>query len=308
MDLSLLGTESVSPGLESLDSYSEAQIVSHMCAENLHAIEIVGKAQPQIASAIEAIVMRVQRGGRVFYVGAGTSGRLGVLDAAEIPPTFSDSDHFHALIAGGQKAIFEAVENAEDDSTAGTQSVRSGQVDGDDVVVGIAASGRTPFVVAALKEARAVGALTVSISCNEHALLSALADYRIELPVGAEMISGSTRLKAGTAQKIVLNMISTTVMIKLGKVYGPYMVGLKATNSKLKKRAIRVLSEIVKTDLATAESTLELSLWRIPEAALMIIGELSVQEAEETLSRAGGNLRHALEKLTADSKRGAKEQ
>jgi N-acetylmuramic acid 6-phosphate etherase len=217
----------------------------------------VHKAIPQIEELVEKIVERMNRGGRIFYVGAGTSGRLGVLDASEIPPTFGMPSHLVVgLIAGGEKALRNPVENAEDDLTKAWEELESYQINATDAVIGIAASGTTPYVVGALRNAKANGVLTASIACNPDSPIAREADIRIEVIVGPEFVTGSTRLKSGTAEKLVLNMISTVTMIKLGRVKGNKMVNMQLSNAKLVDRGTRMLMEELDLDYEHAKNAL----------------------------------------------------
>ncbi|RPJ50363.1 MAG: N-acetylmuramic acid 6-phosphate etherase, partial [Chloroflexi bacterium] len=246
-------TESVNPRTADLDQLSTLEMLQRINAEDQLVPGAVARALPQIAEAVDRIAERMRRGGRLVYVGAGTSGRLGVLDAAEIPPTYGmEPDRVVALIAGGEQAIRSAVEGAEDDVQAGARALADLAVSEQDSVVGIAASGRTPYVLGALAEARRLGSLTISIACNSPAPVEALADIRIALLVGPEAITGSTRMKAGTAQKLALNLISTGVMVRLGKTYGNWMVDLRATNQKLRSRARRIVAQVCGLDKAAA--------------------------------------------------------
>jgi len=235
-------TEQVDDRYADLDTASVAQLAAVMNEADATVPQAVRAALPQIVPAIEAVAQRLAVGGRLLYVGAGTAGRMGALDASECPPTFNTSpDRVRAVIAGGPEALLVAKEGVEDDEAAGAAAVAEADVGSEDAVVGISASGRTPYVVAAVRAARARGALTVGLSCNEGTRLSAAADLSIEVVVGPEVVAGSTRLKAGTAQKLVLNMISTISMIRLGKTYGNLMVDLRVTNAKLRHRAVRII-------------------------------------------------------------------
>ncbi|HET7615549.1 MAG TPA: N-acetylmuramic acid 6-phosphate etherase, partial [Bacillales bacterium] len=233
-------TEQRNKRSEMLDRLSVEEIIRIMNGEDQSVAASVEKQIPDVTAAIERIVDVVRDGGRLFYVGAGTSGRLGILDASECPPTFGvDPTLVNGIIAGGDRAIRTAIENAEDDERKGMQDLAQ-LVTKRDAVVGITSSGRTPYVIGAMKKANEIGAVTVGLSCNPDAELSRYVRFPIEAPVGPEVVTGSTRLKAGTAQKMILNMISTTVMIKLGKVYGNLMVNVQATNEKLRKRVVRI--------------------------------------------------------------------
>ena len=240
-----------------LDKKSVGQLLMEMNEEDQKVALAVQKAIPQIEELVEKIVERMNRGGRIFYVGAGTSGRLGVLDASEIPPTFGMPSHMViGLIAGGEKALRNPVENAEDDLTKAWDELQSYQINTTDTVIGIAASGTTPYVVGALRNAKANGLLTASIACNPDSPIAREADIRIEVIVGPEFVTGSTRLKAGTAQKLVLNMISTVTMIKLGRVKGNKMVNMQLSNAKLIDRGTRMLMEELDLDYEHAKNAL----------------------------------------------------
>ncbi|MFD2131387.1 N-acetylmuramic acid 6-phosphate etherase [Pseudogracilibacillus auburnensis] len=259
---------------------------------------VVEKALPQIEKAIKVMVETIEAGGHVVYFGAGTSGRLGVLDASECPPTFGVSPELiKGVIAGGDKALRKAIENAEDSTELGMYDVKK-NVTAKDVVVGIASSGQTPYVIGAIREALNLGAETISISCNENAALSRLVDVAIELPVGAEVVTGSTRLKAGTAQKMVLNMLSTVTMIKTGKVYENLMINLQATNEKLRKRAIYIITELTGADMETAEAANETAGGDTRIAILMLMFHLCVEKAKYMLDKHQGNFVKALNELS----------
>ena len=240
-----------------LDIKSVGQLLLEMNEEDQKVALAVQKAIPQIEELVEKIVERMNRGGRIFYVGAGTSGRLGVLDASEIPPTFGMPPHLViGLIAGGEKALRNPVENAEDDLTKAWEELQSYQINTIDTVIGIAASGTTPYVVGALRTAKANGILTASFSCNPDSPIAREADIRIEVIVGTEFVTGSTRLKSGTAEKLVLNMISTVTMIKLGRVKGNKMVNMQLSNAKLVDRGTRMLMEELDLDYEHAKNAL----------------------------------------------------
>jgi len=240
-----------------LDIKSVGQLLMEMNEEDQKVALAVHKAIPQIEELVEKIVERMNRGGRIFYVGAGTSGRLGVLDASEIPPTFGMPPHLViGLIAGGEKALRNPVENAEDDLTKAWEQLQSYQINTTDTVIGIAASGTTPYVVGALRNAKANGVLTASIACNPDSPIAREADIRIEVIVGPEFVTGSTRLKSGTAEKLVLNMISTVTMIKLGRVKGNKMVNMQLSNAKLVDRGTRMLMEELDLDYEHAKNAL----------------------------------------------------
>lgn len=262
-----LSTEGVDPRFAHLDEMNVAELATLMAEEDRCVPDAVERALPQITAAIESISERFSAGGRIIYIGAGTSGRLGVLDASECPPTFNTSpEQVLGLIAGGDRALRWAMEGAEDDAEQGAADLMAVDVGPKDAVVGIASSGRTPYVVGALQHARSVGAMTVALGCNANAEISAVSEHGIEVVVGPEVLAGSTRLKSGTAQKLVLNMISTITMVRAGKVMGNRMVDLRASNEKLRIRAVRMVSELAKVDEDVASSALEASDWRVKDA------------------------------------------
>ncbi|MFD0715315.1 N-acetylmuramic acid 6-phosphate etherase [Paenibacillus sp. GCM10027626] len=299
-NINKLLTEQKNDRTQHLDQMNIAEIVDLMSSEDETVAHSVRKALPQISAAIEKIAAVLQAGGRLIYIGAGTSGRLGILDASECPPTFGVSPDFvQGIIAGGDHAIRHAIENAEDDAEAGHRDALAA-VTAKDAVVGITASGRTPYVIAAIEAARQLGAVTASISCNSNTPLSDAAEYPIEVPVGPEIITGSTRLKAGTAQKMVLNMISTVSMIQLGKVYGNLMVNVQATNYKLQQRVVNIVMEATGTDRLTAAHYCEQADGDARAAILMLRYSINKEEADAVLSRTRGHFGHAEQMLAAD--------
>lgn len=250
-------TETRNPRSAHIDKCSTEEIVRIINAEDKTVADAVEKETAQIAKLIDAGVVALENGGRLIYIGAGTSGRLGVLDAAECRPTYGvDDNTVVGLIAGGRGAMFSAVEGAEDSLTLAEEELRAIDFSAKDVLVGLAASGRTPYVIGGLQYAKSIGAVTGSVACTANAEISVIADIPIEVLTGAEVVTGSTRMKAGTAQKMVLNMLSTGVMIRLGKVMGNLMVDVQATNDKLKARAVRIVMEAAEVDKATAEVAL----------------------------------------------------
>lgn len=272
MELSrTLTTEGVDDRFAHLDRMDVAELAHVMNDADRGVPDAVERALPQIIPAIEAISQRFGSGGRIIYVGAGTSGRLGVLDASECPPTFNTRpEQVLGLIAGGDTALRSAMEGAEDDPDRGAADLAAVQVGPLDAVVGIASSGRTPYVVGALRHAREAGAMTVALSCNAGAETSEVAEHGIEVVVGPEVVAGSTRLRSGTAQKMVLNMISTICMVRAGKVMGNRMVDLRATNEKLRIRAVRMVAELADVDEDVATRALEGSDWRVKDAILTL--------------------------------------
>lgn len=295
--LDVLATESVREDLDDLDRRPTDELVRTLVEGQRAAQSAVEAAVPAIAAAADAIAARLLRGGRLFYVGAGTSGRLAILDASECPPTFNTSPELVvALIAGGPAAVQEAVEGAEDDADAGATDLRARDLGANDAVVGIAASGRTPYVIGALRYAREVGSHTVAIVNNARSVLADVADIAIELLTGPEVIAGSTRLCAGTAQKIALSTLSTAVMVRLGKTYGPYMVDVRATNEKLRRRALRMVQQITGADETASAAALEATQGRVKPAVVMLLGGCDADEAERMLAATGGRVREALAK------------
>lgn len=295
LNLNLLDTEGTNENSTNIDSMSTSDVLKTINSEDNKVAKIVGEVLPDIQRAIDAIYLQVKNGGRIVYIGAGTSGRLGVLDASECPPTYGvDPGMVVGVIAGGVKALYSAVEGAEDDREQSVRDLDEISFSKVDVLVGIAASGRTPYVIGALRYARGLGAITASISCVKNAEVSMEASYPIEAVVGPEIITGSTRMKAGTAQKIILNMITTTVMIKLGKVYGNLMVDVKATNEKLKLRARHIIE--MATDLGKDEAQLifEESGFSVKTAITMAKTGLGKDEAEALLGESEGTISIAL--------------
>lgn len=278
-----------------IDSLSTLEILQVINREDQLVAEAVAEQLPQIAQAVDLISVRLRDGGRLMYIGAGTSGRLGVLDASECPPTFStDPGMVVGIIAGGSRALTNAIEGAEDDEQQGVLDVQSQHLSQADTLVGIATSGRTPYVVAAMRYARSVGAATVGIACTTGSLVASEADIMIAPVVGPEVISGSTRLKAGTATKLVLNMLTTASMIKLGKTYGNLMVDLRATNSKLKARSIRIVQELTDLDTEAATALLARCGGELKTAIVAQQCQLDPEAARGRLRSVDGHLRRAL--------------
>ncbi len=267
-------TESRNPRSAHIDTCSTQEIVRIINEEDKTVAEAVARETDQIALLIDAAAHAIRNGGRLIYIGAGTSGRLGVLDAAECRPTYGvDDNTVVGLIAGGRGAMFSAVEGAEDSLTLAEEELRAIDFCSRDVLVGLAASGRTPYVIGGLRYARSIGAVTGSIACTSGAEISALADIPIEVLTGPEVVTGSTRMKAGTAQKMVLNMLSTGTMIRLGKVMGNLMVDVQATNDKLKARAVRIVMEAAEVDKGTAEAALQQNGGSAKKAILSLLEE-----------------------------------
>lgn len=306
VELDQLATERVDERNLALDRLSVAELVRLINERDGAIASAVSESLGTITAAIEAASDRMADGGRLIYVGAGTSGRLGVLDASEIPPTFGTSpDLVVGLIAGGRPALVASVESVEDDPAAGAGDLAALAPTARDTVVGIASSGRTPYVLGALRHANAIGALTIGLSCNTGTPLSAEADHGIEIAVGPEVVTGSTRLGAGTATKMVLNMISTICMVRLGKTYGSLMVDVRATNAKLRRRAVRIVMLATGVDEVTARETLDAAGWRAKLAIAMLATGSDAPQAEAALDRAGGVLRAVVEDLGGAPREGA---
>ncbi|PTQ56640.1 MAG: N-acetylmuramic acid 6-phosphate etherase [Candidatus Carbobacillus altaicus] len=296
-DLDRLATEQPNPKSERLDQMTALEIVTLMNEEDATIAGVIQKALPNIAQAVERIVEQFQRGGRLIYIGAGTSGRLGVLDASECPPTFgTDPEMLVAVLAGGALAMTAAIEGAEDDIDAGSDDLINLQVSERDAVVGITASGRTPYVKQALIHARRLGAVTIAIANNRGAEVSRLVDIAIELPTGPEVLTGSTRLKAGTAQKMVLNMLSTASMVLLGKTYKNLMIDLRPLNDKLIERARRMLMMLTGVSYAEAAQALSTADRQVKVALVMLLTGMTADEARARLRDTGGFVRPIIEK------------
>ncbi len=293
-------TEQENPRTSSIGSLPTDEIVRLMSEEDVRVADAVARALPYVTKAVEGIVGRLQNGGRLFYIGTGTSGRLGVLDAAECPPTFGVApDLVQAVIAGGYDACYRAVEASEDDRAAGARDLRERGFCGKDALVGIAASGRTPYTIGALEYARELGAFTVALTASPDSAITRAADVSIVALVGPEVIAGSTRLKAGTAQKMVLNMLSTATLIRLGYVSGNRMSNLKARNDKLRARATRILSAETDLDEKAAREALDSAGGDLSTALVMSKTGRSREEAAHALALAKGVVRQAIEHLLA---------
>ena len=288
-------TESAHPQHSELDLYPVEQLVGALVDDQFEAVNAVRAAAPDLARAVEAALPRMLAGGRLIYVGAGTSGRLGLLDSVELLPTFSwPPERAIALLAGGPSALLQAVEGAEDDEAQGAADLAAQHAGANDVVLAIAASGRTPYVLGALRQARAAGALTIGFANNPGSRVAADAQIGVTLDTGPEIISGSTRLKAGTAQKIALNTFSSALMVRLHKVYGNLMVDMKATNAKLVQRAINLTVQASGSDADAARRMLESCGYRIKTAVVALKLGIGVEAATARLEQAGGAIRKAL--------------
>ncbi|MFP7171074.1 N-acetylmuramic acid 6-phosphate etherase [Terribacillus halophilus] len=293
--LEKLTTEKRNESTMQLDQLSTREVLQLMNKEDRTVPEAVEAALPAIEAAVQQVIATFQAGGRLIYTGAGTSGRLGILDAVECPPTFSTPEEMvQGLLAGGMSAFRKAKEGAEDNPELGARELEEIGLSAKDTIIGIAASGRTPYVIGALDYAAAVGAATVSIACNKGAAISKHAKISIEVETGPEILTGSTRLKAGTAQKLVLNMISTASMVGVGKVYKNLMVDVKPTNDKLRERAKRIIMEATGADYASAEKVLEQADGQVKTAIIMLLLDVPKEEAEAKLHDAGGFVRTAI--------------
>lgn len=303
MQLNELITERRNRATENLDAMSALEIVQAMNREDATVPRRVRPALPQIAKAVDLIAERFGQGGRLIYVGTGTSGRIGALDASECPPTFGLSPKkVQFLIAGGEAALVHATEASEDSATLGRRDMARKRPGKRDVVVGMAASGVTPYTIAALQYARSKGAATVGIACNRGSALGKAADIAIEVEVGPEVLTGSSRLKAGTAQKMICNMLTTGAMARVGYVSSNLMVNLILKNRKLVQRGIAIIQTLAQVDRATAEKTLQQAGMRLPVALVMLKAQVSRAEAARRLKRTNGNVRKAMEGQNAKKK------
>ncbi|HIF9238195.1 TPA: N-acetylmuramic acid 6-phosphate etherase [Photobacterium damselae] len=295
IDLSQLVTESRNQASHAIDTLSTLDMVTVINQEDQKVALAVEKTLPEVALAVDAIADAFMAGGRLIYMGAGTSGRLGILDASECPPTYgSNPNQVVGLIAGGHKAILKAVENAEDNQELAKQDLQNLGLTENDVVVGIAASGRTPYVIGGMKYAHSIGAQVVAISCNPQSEMTKIADIAITPVVGAEVVTGSSRMKAGTAQKLVLNMLTTGAMIRTGKVFGNLMVDVEATNAKLIQRQTNIVMQATDCDVAQAEEALSACDRHCKTAILMILAGLDAEQAKKQLANHNGFIRSAL--------------
>ena len=291
IELEKLSTEENNPNSKDIELQNSLEVVRRINEEDKKVAFCVEKELESISRLIDAILSRYEKETRIIYVGAGTSGRLGILDASECPPTYGVSfEKVQGIIAGGNEAIFKAKENAEDSPELGKQDLVNINLTKNDVVIGLAASGRTPYVLGAIEYANSVGAVTGSITCSKNSDLSKVSQYPIEVPVGAEIVTGSTRMKAGTAQKMILNMISTTLMIKLGKVFSGYMVDVKTSNQKLVERAKRIIMKTTGADYEIASSVLKKAGNDVKTAISMILLDIDKDMAMEKLKQYDNNV------------------
>lgn len=296
IELNKLDTEKRNQNSMEIDKMSTVEMVNLINSEDENCAKAVGKVLPKIAQSIDIIYEKLQVGGRLFYCGAGTSGRLGILDAAECPPTYGVSpDLVVGLIAGGESAIFKAVEGAEDNRDLGKEDLQKYNFSNLDVLVGIAASGRTPYVIGAMEYAKELGAPVIALVCCNNSELSQFADITIAPIPGPEVITGSSRMKSGTCQKMVLNMLSTGVMVKYGKVYGNLMVDVKASNQKLVKRAISIVCSATGEDELVVKDTLSKCDYHCKTAIVMLLLGLDCEKAKELLESANGHIAKAIQ-------------
>lgn len=297
VELQKIATEQRNPNTANIDALSTLDMIKLINREDHKVAEAVSLVTDKIAQAVDVIADRLGKGGRLIYCGAGTSGRLGILDAVECPPTYStEPEMVQGLIAGGYPAIFKAVEGAEDSRELGVQDMQRISFGAGDVLVGIAASGRTPYVLGCMEYARGMGAATVSVTCCPGSELDRYADIGIAPAPGPEVVTGSTRMKSGTAQKMVLNMLSTGAMIKLGKVYGNLMVDVKASNEKLVRRCVTIVCSATECEEATAVAALEACEYRPKIAIVMVLCDVTAGEASAMLAKADGRISGVLRK------------
>ena len=294
IEINHLKTENRNPRTMNLDTMSTMELLHIMNDEDQKVIDTIKEALPHIEKSIQLVIHALNQKGRLIYMGAGTSGRLGILDAVECVPTFSTSDEVIGMIAGGEKAFVMAVEGAEDSEELAAKDLDDIHISERDVVVAIAASGRTPYTIGALKYAKKKNAQCISITCNKNSVLSKYADVAIEVDAGPEVLTGSTRLKAGTCQKMILNMISTASMVGIGKVYGNLMVDMKATNLKLVERAKRIVMESTGCDIDTAVRALELTDYNSKVAIVMILAGITKEEASIRIEENHGFIRKCI--------------
>ena len=291
-------TEETNPATKDIDRWATIEVIKRINSEDKTVAEAISLVVARVAEAVDLIVQRLSAGGRMFYVGTGTSGRLGVLDASECPPTFGVSpDLINGVIAGGYKALHSAVEAAEDDSEQAERDLKSFKVSSNDVVVGVSASGNTPYTLGAVEYGKKLGAVTITITCNPESRMASAADVSIAPVVGPEVLAGSSRMKAGTAQKMILNMLSTATMIKMGLVYSNLMSNLRATNEKLRRRACAILAEEAGIGADEASEVFKSAGEDLRVALLMARAKLSRSDAESLLAKFGNSVRRALDSL-----------
>lgn len=298
INLQKLDTEQVNENTKNIDNLSTIDMITSINNEDKKVALAVERAIPCIAKAVDETYNRIKSGGRLIYIGAGTSGRLGVLDASECPPTYGvDFELVQGIIAGGREAMFKAKEGAEDSKELAIEDLKAINLTNKDMVIGLAASGRTPYVIGGLEYAMKIGAGTASVSCVQNSEISKVAEFAIEVVVGAEVVTGSTRMKSGTAQKMVLNMISTSVMIKLGKVYGNLMIDVRPTNEKLIERAKGIITQCTGVTKDVAEEYMSLSGNDVRLSIFMILSKMNKEQSINVLNENDDNIRKALESL-----------
>lgn len=298
MELSKLITEQRNPASINLDQMATMEILQTINNEDKLVANAVEMILPQIEIVTDKIVEAIESGGRLIYIGSGTSGRLGMIDASECPPTFMISPEIvQTVMAGGNEAFFRAVENAEDNELQGELDLKSRNLSKNDIVIGITASGRTPYPIGGVKYAKQVGAFTVGLTSNKNSVINQITDIGIEVIVGPEVLTGSTRMKAATAHKMILNMISTAAMVKLGKVYENLMVDLHASNFKLKERAKKIVMEITNVSYEEAQEKLEQTNYEVKPALIMILAGVEFKESAQALQTCKGNVRKTIEYL-----------
>ena len=291
--LKTLTTENINPNSVDIDILPTLEKLRIINNEDQQVALAIAHELPAIATAVDAITLAMQNGGRLIYTGAGTSGRLGILDAVECPPTYGvDYNTVVGIIAGGAEAFIKAQEGVEDREELGVADLQSIQLTAKDIVCGIAASGRTPYVIGGLDYARSLGCVTIAVACNKNSVIGRHADLQIEVAPGAEVVTGSTRMKAGTAQKLILNMLSTTTMINLGKVYKNLMVDVKTSNAKLEARAKKIIMDATDVDYATAEKYLQLANNHVKTAIVMLLNNSTLEDAQAKLINANGIIRN----------------
>lgn len=299
MKLSNLITEKRNPASLQLDQMATIDILQTINNEDKKVADAVELVLPQVKIVTEKVIEAIKNGGRLFYIGSGTSGRLGMLDASECPPTFMISpEKVQTVMAGGNEAFFRAVENAEDNEMQGELDLKSRNLTKNDVVIGITASGRTPYPIGGIKYAKQIGAFTVGLTNNQNSLINQYTDIGIEVIVGPEVLTGSTRMKAASAHKMVLNMISTSSMVKLGKVYENLMVDVHASNFKLKERAKKIVMEITNVQYEEAQEKLEQTNYEVKPALIMILADVGMKESIHALEQCEGNVRKTIDYLT----------
>lgn len=294
-NINKIDTEKTNTKTDNLDLMSTMEILQIMNEEDLNVIAAIKKELPKIANCIEVMKKTIQEGGRIIYIGAGTSGRLGIIDAVECGPTFSCTNEFLGLIAGGYGAIVKSVEGAEDNEKLAIEDLKKNSFNKKDMLIGIAASGRTPYVIGGIKYAKEIGAKTGCVCCNYDTEIGTMVDYPIEVSAGPEILTGSTRLKSGTCQKIIINMLSTVTMIKLGKVYKNLMVDVVASNDKLHERCRKIVMNATNCTYEIADQTLKLTNNHCKEAIVMILSNVDYDTAKEKLAKNEGFVRKAIE-------------